>query len=86
MGYTQADGTYKLHYPGDKTGAPSGDYTVTITGGDKGSEGGSPVRVASQFNSKSQLTATVKSGKNTFNFDVTSAKGGEAAPAESMGD
>jgi hypothetical protein len=86
MGYTQADGTYKLHYPGDKTGAPAGDYTVTITGGDKQGEGGSPVRVASQFNSKSQLTATVKSGKNTFNFDVTSAKGGEAAPAEGMGD
>jgi hypothetical protein len=85
IGYTQADGTYKLHYPGDKTGAPAGEYTVTITGGDKGGESGPPVRVASKYNSKSQLTATVTSGKNTFNFDVTSAKG-EAAPAEGMGD
>ena len=36
IGYTQADGTYKLHYPGDKTGTPAGDYSVSISGGEAG--------------------------------------------------
>jgi hypothetical protein len=74
IGYTQADGTYTLHYPGDKTGAPAGEYTVTITGGEAETEGRPAVRVAPKYNSASQLTATVKPGQNTFNFDVTSAK------------
>ena len=72
IGYTQADGTYKLHYPGDKTGAPAGEYKVHITGGEGDGEGKRPVRVASKYNSKTELTATVKSGSNTFDFDVTS--------------
>src|SRR5688572_32280937 len=62
IGYTQVDGTYKLHYPGDKTGAPAGEYTVRITGGDgEGEEGRTPARVAPKYNSASELTATVKS-------------------------
>jgi hypothetical protein len=72
IGYTQADGSYTLHYPGDKTGAPAGEYTVTITGGDGEDEGGRPVRVAAKYNSASKLTATVKPGQNTINFEVTS--------------
>lgn len=71
MGFTQADGTYKLHYPGDKTGAPAGEYTVHITGGETDGEG-PPARVAAKYNSASELTATVKSGHNEINFDVTS--------------
>jgi hypothetical protein len=73
IGYTQADGTYKLHYPGDKTGAPVGEYKVLITGGEMEGEPGQPrARVAPKYNSASELTATVKSGPNTINFDVTS--------------
>lgn len=78
IGYTQADGTYKLHYPGDKTGAPAGEYTVKITGSEVTGEGDGdeprkPVRVAAKYNSKSELTAVVKSGEdNVFNFEVTS--------------
>lgn len=67
IGYTQADGTYKLHYPGDKTGAPAGEYTVTISGGDADVDGGAPVRVAPK-----ELTADVKPGPNTFDFEVSS--------------
>jgi hypothetical protein len=86
MGYTQADGTYKLHYPGDKTGAPAGEYTVSISGSD-GEVDGPPVRVAPQYNSQSKLTATVESGKeNTFNFEVTSAKSKHPAGLERVGD
>lgn len=71
IGYTQEDGTYKLHYPGDKTGTPTGEYIVRITGGET-DETGKPVRVSKQFNADSELTATVESGSNEFNFDVTS--------------
>ena len=72
IGYTQADGSYKLHYPGDKTGAPAGEYAVSISGGEGGGEDGPPVRVASEFNSQSTLKRTVESGPNTFDFEVTS--------------
>jgi hypothetical protein len=71
IGYTQADGTYKLHYPGSKTGAPPGEYTVRITGGE-GGEPGQQRRVAPRYNSQSKLTATVKPGPNTFDFEVAS--------------
>lgn len=86
IGYTQADGTYKLHYPGDKTGAPAGDYTVSITGGDEPPEGGKPVRVARKYNSDSELTATVKSGQNTIDFAVTSETAADRRAEDDVGD
>ncbi len=70
IGYTQADGTYKLHYPGDKTGAPAGEYKVRISGGEN--DGGKPIRVPAKYNSATELKATVKSGSNAFDFDVSS--------------
>jgi hypothetical protein len=73
IGYTKADGTYQLHYPGDKTGAPAGEYKVKISGGEtEGESDRPPVRVARKYNSASELTATVTPGENTINFDVTS--------------
>ncbi len=73
IGYTQADGTYRLHYPGDKTGAPAGEYTVHISGGEAGGEDDMPpARVAAKYNSASELSATVTPGSNTFDFAVTS--------------
>ncbi len=73
IGYTQADGTYKLHYPGDKTGSPAGEYTVSISGGEGGGvDGAPPVRVAPKYNSETELSATVNPGPNTINFEVTS--------------
>lgn len=71
-GYTQADGTYKLYYPGSQTGAPPGEYTVRITVAEGGETTGKPRRVAPQYNSQSELTATVKPGPNTIDFEVTS--------------
>ena len=67
IGYTQADGTYKLHYPGDKTGAPAGEYIVTISGSETDGEG-PPIRVAPQ----ADLVRTIESGPNNFDFEVTS--------------
>ncbi len=72
IGYTVADGTYRLHYPGDKTGAPAGEYKVSIGGGDTDGETGKRVRVPAKYNTATELKATVKSGSNTFNFDTTS--------------
>ena len=72
IGYTQADGTYKLHYPGDKTGTPAGEYTVSISGGEAGVDGAPTAKVAPKYNSETELSATVKPGPNTIDFEVTS--------------
>jgi hypothetical protein len=71
IGYTQADGTYMLHYPGDKTGAPAGEYMVLISGGEN-AEGGKPSRVPAKYTRATELKATVESGSNTIDFDLTS--------------
>ena len=71
IGYTQADGSYELYYPGNHPGAPPGEYTVRI----RGSETDDPTQqkvVAPRYNMESELSATVESGANTFNFDVES--------------
>ncbi|MFN3149941.1 hypothetical protein [Bremerella sp.] len=70
-GYTQQDGSYNLVYPGYKTGAPLGDYIVRIAGGES-LDDGTVVRVPTKFNKESELKATVESGTNEFNFDLTS--------------
>jgi len=72
IGYTQADGSYKLHYPGDNTGAPAGEYSVSISGGEGGIDGAPSVRVAPKYASGTELPATVKPGPNTIDFEVTS--------------
>ncbi|WDI41375.1 carboxypeptidase regulatory-like domain-containing protein [Bremerella sp. P1] len=69
-GYTQPDGSYSLVYPGYKTGAPLGDYIVRIAGGES-LDDGTVVRVPSQYNKQSELKATVTSGENKFDFDLT---------------
>jgi hypothetical protein len=71
IGYTQADGTYELYYPGNHRGAAPGEYIVRI----RGSETDDPAEqkvVAPRYNMESELSATVTSGANTFNFDVES--------------
>ncbi|MBI1248631.1 hypothetical protein GC197_12425 [bacterium] len=70
-GYTQADGSYSLHYPGYKKGTPPGDYIVRISGGES-LDDGTRVRVPAKYNAKSELTETVVPGKNKFDFDLTS--------------
>lgn len=71
-GYTQADGTYRLHYPGDKEGAPAGEYTVSIAGGEADEETGVKVSIPAKYNSQSELTRTVVAGENTIDFELTS--------------
>jgi hypothetical protein len=71
-GYTQADGSYKLHYPGDKEGAPVGDYTVSIAGGETDDETGIKVTIPAKYNSQTELNRTVVAGENKIDFELTS--------------
>ncbi|QDU76022.1 hypothetical protein Pan97_30670 [Bremerella volcania] len=70
-GYTQQDGSYALVYPGYKTGAPLGDYIVRISGGES-LDDGTTMRVPPKYNKDSDLKATVTSGENKFDFELTS--------------
>lgn len=74
IGYTQADGTYSLYYPGSKLGAPVGEYTVSIVGSEGGEEedAGPPVSVPARYNAKTTLSFTVKPGENTADFSLAS--------------
>ncbi len=72
IGYTQADGTYTLYYPGSEKGAPAGDYVVSIAPGEGGEEGGPQVQIPAKYNSASELHRTVKPGTNELNFELTS--------------
>jgi hypothetical protein len=76
-GYTQPpDGSYKIFYPGDKEGAPAGEYKVWIAGGEIEDEegGGSATKVPGKYSlENSPLTATVEAGKaNVFDWELTS--------------
>lgn len=71
LGFTRSDGTYELHYPGEKTGAVPGEYIVRIQGAE--TDGESPPKiVAPKYNTASELTAKVEPGVNKLDFEVTS--------------
>jgi len=69
-GYTKADGSYALVYPGYKKGAPLGDYIVRIVGGEA-LDDGTVTRVPPKYNEESELKKTVTSGENKFDFELT---------------
>jgi hypothetical protein len=78
-GYTQPpDGSYKIFYPGDKSGVPAGEYKVWIVGGEiENEEGeGPPVKVPAKYSlENTTLTATVEAGKeNVFDWELTSGE------------
>lgn len=73
IGYTDASGTYHLSYPGGKTGAPVGDYGVSIVPAETDGEGGSPISVPACYNTATTLSYTVNAGENTANFELKSA-------------
>lgn len=87
VGVTDVHGEYKLDYLKDAPGAVLGTHTVSITftGEEAGAEEGSgdassdtpeknleAVVIPPQYNSKSTLTAEVKSGENKHDFPLTS--------------
>lgn len=71
IGYTQDDGTYTLHYPGNQTGAPVGEYNVSIAPAETDSET-PPPSVPAKYNTETELSFTVEPGENTANFELES--------------
>ena len=85
-GVTDASGKYELTYAHDTKGAQVGEHTVHIIsqGGPEG--GGNPNEerggdaaadvfmgvIPTKYNEESTLTASVKAGSNTFDFDLES--------------
>lgn len=74
MGMTNASGQYELHYTNNVKGAAVGSHIVRIESLDDAEGQSTPVVVPSRYNVDSTLTAEVKAGENTINFDLTSKK------------
>ena len=73
LAYTDASGNYKLTYPGGKTGAPVGEYKVSISPAETDGEAKAPASIPACYNTETTLTFTVAAGENTANFDLKSA-------------
>ena len=73
-GGTDANGRYELLYGprGESKGAVVGRHTVRIETVPSPGQEESFVRVPAKYNEKSELSADVKAGENTFNFDLQS--------------
>lgn len=73
---TDQSGNYELRYTVDQIGAPVGKHKVTIFTPAPVSEGtGERAKaeiVPAKYNAKSSLTAEIKPGKQTFNFELSS--------------
>ncbi len=73
MGMTDDSGHYVLAYNKDTKGAVPGQHTVRISKmGEPGSPNDTEDQVPAKFNQNSKLTAEVKPGENTVNFDLDS--------------
>ncbi|WP_139228475.1 carboxypeptidase-like regulatory domain-containing protein [Planctomicrobium piriforme] len=78
-GKTTSSGQYRLAFTSDVAGAPPGEYQVRITSffakkeyNEKGIEIPFVEKIPAKYNSKTTLTASVKSGKNEINFELLS--------------
>ena len=73
VGTTDETGKYELVYNQDAQGAVPGQHTVRISKfGEPGSPNDTVNQVPAKFNAGSKLTAEVKTGENTVNFDLDS--------------
>jgi hypothetical protein len=71
-GVTDSSGQYRLMYTADESGALIGQHKVEISTAVSSEEGTTPERLAARYNSSTELTAEVTSGRNTIDFDLTS--------------
>lgn len=71
VGKTDEAGQYELAYNQDANGAVPGQHTVRISKfGEPGSPNDTQDQIPAKFNANSKLTAEVKAGDNTVNFDL----------------
>ena len=68
-GRTDAEGRYELAYKRGVMGGPVGQNTVQIRVSRELVR--NPPKIATKFNSQSELRREVKAGQNEFDFDVT---------------
>lgn len=71
MGFTKPDGSYELHYPGNRKGAPAGEYTVRISVVEFDNPEDARPELPVRYNEQSELQATVESGKSQYDFPLT---------------
>ena len=74
-GQTDEAGHYVLHATASQKGAEPGDYTVHITlpkRADDDPNAKTAPKLPAKYNTQSELKATVKVGKNTFDWPLTS--------------
>ncbi|WP_417378606.1 carboxypeptidase regulatory-like domain-containing protein [Gimesia sp.] len=69
---TETDGSYTLEYNSDASGATLGSHKVMIIKMPDDPEDAGMQLVPAKYNDKSELTAEVKEGDNSFNFDLKS--------------
>ena len=74
-GETDESGHYVLHATATREGAELGDYTVHITllklaADDPNAK--TQIKIPAKYNTRSELKATIKDGKNTFDWQLTS--------------
>jgi len=73
FGVTGSDGRYMLRYLADVPGAEVGQSGVSITMNLDGPPApGARNPIPERYNAKTTLSADVKPGRNTFDFDLTS--------------
>ena len=74
FGKTESDGTYRMKFSDSEYGAFIGSNQVVIRTGDVKADnsGSTPELVPNAYNNNTTLTADVKKGKNTFDFDLKS--------------
>ncbi|QDU49978.1 hypothetical protein [Gimesia panareensis] len=68
---TQQDGSYTLEYNEDVSGASLGAHKVMILKLTDNPEDAGKQLVPPKYNDQSELTAEVKAGGNSINFDLT---------------
>jgi hypothetical protein len=81
VGTTDEDGRYQLQYSARQKGAEPGSHKVRIATqieavsgeGDLAAVQGRKELLPPRYNDKTELTAEVKPGRNTIDFDLTSA-------------
>lgn len=71
FGTTDANGDYTLDYDQTRKGAAVGEHTVRIITRQETAASGADEQVPARYNEKSELKATVESGENTFDWELT---------------
>lgn len=72
FGESGADGSYRLEYTANYTGAVVGQHTVKIRTGGYSDAGEVPEKLPARYHDQSELQADVKLGSNQLNFDLQS--------------